>query len=128
MASFSDRCSTYSNKDILGEPAVRSNELATLSGTDCFLATSMVTSGLQVKKNDIVINVGVPYEVHGCTSVAGALAVVGLPLSFVCHVTQTASKLRQSSTSSEVKCVVGHSVRYAVAWFTEADAYVIHSL
>ena len=61
-------------------------------------------------------------------SVAGALAVVALPLSFVCHVTQTASKWRQSSTSSEIKWVAEHSVRYAVAWYTEADAYVILSL
>ena len=88
----------------------------------------MVTSGLQVKNDDIVLLDGVPYEVHGCASVAGALAVVALPLPFVCHVTQTASKLRQSSTSSEINWVVEHSVRYAVAWYTEADAYVILSL
>ena len=88
----------------------------------------MVTSGLLVKQNDIVLFDGIPYEVRGCASVTGALAAVARELSFVCQVTQTASKWRRSSTNSALVWISEHSVRYAVAWYTEGDAFVILSL
>ena len=126
LVNFAASWADQTWRDTLRAPTVRSEELESVSGTrDCFLSTSMVTSGLLVKQNDIVLFDGIPYEVRGCASVTGALAAVARELSFVCQVTQTASKWRRSSTNSALVWISEHSVRYAVAWYTEGDAFVI---
>ena len=128
LVHFEAQWEEYDWKDRLLYPA-RSGQLSKVAGAaDCFLASSMLVRGAIVARQDIVLLDGNPYDVVGCASVAGALALVTREFAFVRQETVTAGRWRHSSEMWELKWVHDHEMRYAVAWFTEGDDFVILSI
>ena len=128
LAHFEAQWEEHDWKDRLLHP-VRSQQLSKVAGAaDCFLASSMLIRGTLVAKTDIVLLDGNTYDVVGCASVAGALALVTREFAFVRQETVTAGRWRHSSEMWELKWFSDHELRYAVAWFPEGDEVVILSI
>ena len=129
MLDYFNALHQHTWKDSLDPPLVRSEELATMcNAKDCFLSNSMVVQGLPCAFNDIVLLNGCPYRVAGCASIAGAIAFIASELCFVRQETATASRWRASTSSVPILATREVKLRYATAWYTDGDAFVILSI